>query len=65
VLLDDAHPELPSELQKDTVDTITMTLPKLKSRHDQSTSPRRPEVAMVLCDDSPNWGYIYQALFMG
>jgi hypothetical protein len=63
VIIDDAFPE-GADLHQDTIDTITENLPTLKSRLSSETA-RRPDVAMVLSDDAPNWPYIYQALFMG
>jgi hypothetical protein len=65
VLIDDAHPELPSEIYQDSADTITATLPNLKSRLERSGVPRSPDIAMVICEDADNWEYIYQSLFMG
>lgn len=63
MVIDDAFPA-EADLHQDTIDTITSTLPNLKSRLSSGTV-RKPEVAMVLSDDAPNWPYIYQALFMG
>lgn len=64
VPLDDTFPTM-ADLHQDTIDDITTNLPNLKSRLSSAGTARKPEVAMVLCDDAPNWPYIYQALFMG
>lgn len=56
-IIDDAFPS-EADLHQDTIDTITSTLPSLQSRL-SSTEVRRPDVAMVLSDDAPNWPYIY------
>jgi len=64
VTLDDTFPAS-VDLHQDTIDTINSTLPNLKSRLSSSGTVRKPDVAMILCDDAVNWPYIYQALFMG
>lgn len=59
VPLDDAHPDLPEDIHEITTDIINSTLPLLKSRLESRGTARKPDVAMVLCDDAVNWPYIY------
>lgn len=64
VVLQESLPDFEDLLHQDTIDTIVSTYPKLKSRLTQAVE-RKPDVAMVICEDHKDWRWIYQALFIG
>jgi len=58
VVLDDTFPAV-ADIHQDTIDSITSSLPNLKSRLELGGAARKADIIMVLCDDAPSWSYIY------